>query len=186
VLTADLGPGVGPAEALEAVEALRRRSLVERREPGASFTSPPVVLEYVTQQLVERGADEIERGELTLLASQPLVKARAKDYVRRTQERLIAAPLLERVAGRTDGPEATAQRHCRCSPGLREVRRDGGDPFVPSLLAPPEPGRHASRLARGRPGWRLPKGGARGGSCPGDPAPDHRPPDTESPSVPTP
>jgi len=48
-LLSALGPRVGRAVALEAVEALRRRSLLERAETGdpAAFTLQSVVLEYV-------------------------------------------------------------------------------------------------------------------------------------------
>src|SRR5438270_8616057 len=91
-----LGPRVGRAIVLEAVEALRRRSLVERTEtPGApAFMLQSVVLEYVTDGLVEVVADEIGRGQPALLVEEPLIKAQAKDYVRQTQERLIGRPIL--------------------------------------------------------------------------------------------
>jgi hypothetical protein len=78
---------------------LRRRSLVERVELGgaAAFTLQSVVLEYVTDRLVEEVCDEIVLGRPTLLVAQPLIKARAKDYVRNTQERLIGEPILRRL-----------------------------------------------------------------------------------------
>jgi WD domain, G-beta repeat len=95
-LVADLGPGVGRGEAVEAVEALLRRSLLEWGT-GGSFTLQPVVLEYATARLVAAIAQEIRAGEPTLLVRRALLKAQAKDYVRRSQERLIAQPLLERV-----------------------------------------------------------------------------------------
>jgi hypothetical protein len=83
------------------MESLNRRSLLERGEQGATFTLQPVVLEHATEQLIATAAEEIGRGEPVLLARQPLVKAQAKDYVRRSQERLLATPLLERL-GLTD------------------------------------------------------------------------------------
>src|SRR5947209_6103613 len=91
-----LGPRVGRAIVLEAVESLRRRSLVERTETGGptAFTLQSVVLEYVTDGLVEVVADEIGRGQPALLVEEPLIKAQAKDYVRQTQERLIGRPIL--------------------------------------------------------------------------------------------
>ena len=52
-LVADLGPGVERGAVVEAVEALRRRSLLEPGERG-TFTLQPVVLEYATTLLVER------------------------------------------------------------------------------------------------------------------------------------
>ena len=52
-----------PRAVVEAIEALRRRSLVERGERGATFTLQSMVLEYVTDRLVETVADEIGRGQ---------------------------------------------------------------------------------------------------------------------------
>jgi hypothetical protein len=109
-LLADLGPRAGRGAVPEAVGALRRRSLLERAEAAgrAAFTLQSVVLEYVTDRLVEAVADEIGRGQPVVLVDQPLIRAQAKDYVRQTQERLIGAPLLERLnAQHTDtGAEA--------------------------------------------------------------------------------
>ncbi len=98
-LIAELGPRAGRGAVVEAVEALRRRSLVERSQTttAAAFTLQSVVLEYVTDRLVEEVCDEIARGQPLRLVEQPLIKAQAKDYVRQTQERLIGAPVLRQV-----------------------------------------------------------------------------------------
>jgi len=106
-----LGPRVGRGAVLEAVEALRRRSLVERAEaPGAAaFTLQSVVLEYVTDRLVAAVVDEIQGGQPLPLVDQPLIKALAKDYVRQTQERLIAVPILQQLT-QHDGEGRTEQR----------------------------------------------------------------------------
>jgi WD40 repeat protein len=95
----DLGSGVSRSDALEAIEALRRRSLLERSDSDGSFTLQSVVLEYMTDRLVDGVAREVELHQPRLLTSHALVKAQAKDYVRRGQERLIAEPLLRRVLG---------------------------------------------------------------------------------------
>ncbi|HKB49729.1 MAG TPA: NACHT domain-containing protein, partial [Ktedonobacterales bacterium] len=89
-LLAALGPRAGRGTLLEAVAALRRRPLVERAETTGrtAFTLQSVVLEYVTDRLVEEVGDEIARGQPVRLVDQPLIKAQAKDYVRNTQERL--------------------------------------------------------------------------------------------------
>ena len=54
-LVADLGTRAARGEVLEAVEALRRRSLVERSQTtgAAAFTLQSVVLQYVTDRLVK-------------------------------------------------------------------------------------------------------------------------------------
>ena len=95
-LVADLGRGVARGEILEAVEALQRRSLLERGALG-TFTLQPVVLEYTTSRLVAALSQEILAGKPELFIQQTLLKAQAKDYVRRSQERLIVQPLLGRL-----------------------------------------------------------------------------------------
>jgi WD40 repeat protein/transcriptional regulator with XRE-family HTH domain len=108
-LAADLGARIGRVTVLEAVEGLRRRSLLERTERGLLFGLHSVVLEYVTDQLVEDVTQELASGEPDLLLRQPLLKATAKEYVRRSQERLIGAPLVERLV-ETHGSAPAAQQ----------------------------------------------------------------------------
>jgi len=108
-LVADRGAGVARGEVVEAVEALLRRSLLEWG-PGGMFTIQPVVLEDATGRLIASLAGEILTGAPTLLVSQALLKATAKDYVRRSQERLIARPLLELLTMRCGSPEAVERR----------------------------------------------------------------------------
>ncbi len=91
---------------IDAIETLRRRSLVERGERAATFTLQSLVLEYVTDQLIETVVDEIRQGEPVLLIEQPLIKAQAKDYVRQTQERLIGTPILQRLTAQSDAADA--------------------------------------------------------------------------------
>ena len=97
-----LGARLDRQDVLEGVEALLRRSLVERTETvrGATFSLQSVVLEYVTNRLVEEVAEEIAGGQPVLLAEKALVRAQARDYVRQSQERLIGVPILERLKAR--------------------------------------------------------------------------------------
>jgi WD40 repeat protein/DNA-binding XRE family transcriptional regulator len=103
----DWAPGVTRGELVEAVEALRRRSLLEPEGRG-TFTLQPVVLEYTTARLVGQVGREVLSGEPELLASHALVKAQAKDYVRHSQEQLLARPLLEELRAR--GGSVAAER----------------------------------------------------------------------------
>lgn len=105
----DLGARVGRGPTLEAVEGLRRRSILERGERGTTFTLQSVVLEYMTEQLIDGISHELAVGPLARLLEQPLLKATARDYVRRTQERVILAPLIERLVG-TCGSRRAAQQ----------------------------------------------------------------------------
>jgi WD40 repeat protein/tetratricopeptide (TPR) repeat protein len=93
-LLAVLVTPVPRARLLEAVEALRRRSLIERGQLRGSFTLQPVVLEYTTTRLIAAASAEIEQGRLVLLIEYGLELSHAPEYVRQTQERLIVAPIL--------------------------------------------------------------------------------------------
>jgi len=142
-LLAALDPRAGRGTLLEAVAALRRRSLVERAETTGrtAFTLQSVVLEYVTDRLVEEVADEIARGQPVRLVDQPLIKAQAKDYVRNTQERLIGEPILQHLEMES-GHGATEKRLLALLDGWRyrpEAEQGYGPGNVVNLL----------RLARG-------------------------------------
>src|SRR2546429_1033695 len=91
-----LHPRVLRAQLLEALEALRRRSLLERGQK-ASFSLQSVVMEYLTDELGERLSEEIVLGDPELLRRVALEQALAKDYVRQTQVRLLVHPLLARL-----------------------------------------------------------------------------------------
>jgi WD40 repeat protein/DNA-binding transcriptional regulator YiaG len=96
-LRAVLVKPLASAQVLEAVEALRRRSLLERGKRQGTFTLQAVVLEYATGRLIAEASSEIEQGTLARLIEHGLSQANAKDYVRQTQERLLVAPLLAQV-----------------------------------------------------------------------------------------
>src|SRR5260370_33382928 len=93
-LIADMGPRVARGAVLEAIEALRRRSLVERADaPGrTAFALQSVVLEYVTERLVAAVVDELSLARPGQLGDQPLIQAQAKESVRQTQGRLSGPP----------------------------------------------------------------------------------------------
>ncbi len=97
-------------QVLEAVDGLRRRSLIERDQRPGSFTLHSVVLEYVTTYLVAQASDEIERGQLLHLLQYGLCQAQAGENVRQTQERLLVAPLLARLQSASRGHTAVEER----------------------------------------------------------------------------
>ena len=85
------------AQVREALEALQRRSLVERGKAEAGlgrYTLQSVVLEYVTELLVERVSEQVQHAGWEHLISYALEQAAAKEYVRQAQERLLVAPVL--------------------------------------------------------------------------------------------
>src|SRR6266481_4781131 len=97
-------------ELLEALGALRRRSLLERGEAGAVFTLHPVVLEYVAERLVEQVAQEITTDQLELLLSHGLMQAQTKEYVRHAQAELILKPVLARLLTLLKSEQVIEQR----------------------------------------------------------------------------
>jgi WD40 repeat protein/transcriptional regulator with XRE-family HTH domain len=153
-MVAALGPSIGRGAVVEAVEALRRRSLIERAKTagGAALTLQSVVLEYMTDRLVETGADEIARGQPVLLVEQPLIQALAKDYVRQTQERLIGEPILQRLraeggAGRAEQRLLALIEHWRGRPPKEQGYGPGNVVNLLRLLRGELRGLDLSRLA---------------------------------------
>ncbi|PMB50790.1 hypothetical protein CEN40_00890 [Fischerella thermalis CCMEE 5205] len=92
VLREDMVSPVPSPKLLEALESLLRRSLVEKN--AATFTLQPVVMEYVTQVLIEQVCQEIATENIELFRCHALMKATAKDYVREAQIRLILQPVI--------------------------------------------------------------------------------------------
>jgi WD40 repeat protein len=80
---------------LEALESLGRRSLVEKNT--IFFTQQPVVMEYVTNRIIEHVCEEIITQDLVLFRCYALMQATAKDYVKETQARLILQPIIDEL-----------------------------------------------------------------------------------------
>jgi WD40 repeat protein/transcriptional regulator with XRE-family HTH domain len=135
-LTHDLGASVPRPAVYESLNGLLHRSLVEAYEGGA-FTVQPAVLEYAADRLIEAVGAEIECGQPDLLVSHALVKARAKEFVRRSQERLIVAPILEQligVLGSADEIERRLLALLQAWRGRRPVQQGYGPGNVVNLL----------------------------------------------------
>ena len=109
-LLAMLGVPLSGIQALEAIDGLRRRSLIEPGQHQGSFTLQSVMLEYVTARLITEATDEIEQSRLQHLIEHGLELATAKEYVRQTQERLIVTPLLAQLQKVFPG-RAEVERH---------------------------------------------------------------------------
>jgi WD40 repeat protein len=80
-----------------ALNKLQGRSLIERNKE-TKFTQQPVVMEYVTNRLIEEVCQEIVNQIPQLFNRLSLMKAQAKDYIRVTQIHFILEPLAERIA----------------------------------------------------------------------------------------
>jgi WD40 repeat protein/DNA-binding Xre family transcriptional regulator len=110
-LQQDLVPTVPQRSLIEALESLQLRSLIEKMTPmqrelrPVSFTQQPVVMEYVTNELVEQVCEEIIGGTVALLDSHALIKAQAIDYLRNTQTRLILKPIADYLIAHSGSQE---------------------------------------------------------------------------------
>src|SRR6266568_9117675 len=120
-------------QVLEAVDGLRRRSLIERGQRAGSFTLQSVVLEYVTTRLVATASEEIGQGRLLRLREHGLSQAQAKEYVRQTQERLLLAPLLARLQSVYQGRAEVEGQLRALLDGLRE-RAEEAQGYGPANL----------------------------------------------------
>ena len=76
-------PPVSKSKLLETLESLERRSLIE--QSAASFTQQPVVIEYVTEKLIEQISEEDTAAEIALLIDYAIRKAQQKDYVKESK-----------------------------------------------------------------------------------------------------
>lgn len=94
-LREDLLAHVSASEILKALVSLQNRSLIEKNAAG--FTQQPVVMEYITHQLMERISQEVATTKIDLLRSHALVKPQAKDYLRDAQLDLILQPILDKL-----------------------------------------------------------------------------------------
>jgi WD40 repeat protein len=93
-LLAVLGAPLPRSQVLEAVDSLRRRSLIERCQRQGSFTLQSVVMEYVAVRLIAEVTSEIQQGRCSRLVEHGLELAPCKEYVRQIQQRLLVAPIL--------------------------------------------------------------------------------------------
>ncbi len=78
---------------LQRVNSLLRRSLVEKTD--GLFFLQPVVMEYVTERLIQQVCTEFVTRQLDILHSHSLLRVQAKDYIREMQLRLIVQPVME-------------------------------------------------------------------------------------------
>jgi WD40 repeat protein len=102
-LQSDILLPLTPAQLLEVLESLERRSLIEKGL--ALFTLQPVLIEYVTNRLIVQVCQEIETQTISIYRSHALVKAQAKDYIQDIQIQLILKPIINqllRVFGNPD------------------------------------------------------------------------------------
>lgn len=94
-LRQDIVPMVSKSQLLESVISLRWRSLIEKN--ASSFTQQPVVMEYMSDRLIDMAYRATIDQSPEFLMHYALVQPRAEDYIRETQIRQILQPLSDRL-----------------------------------------------------------------------------------------
>ncbi len=114
----DILPPVSRQRLLEALEFLRRRFLIESVLDTAlgvsGFTQQPVVMEYVTEQVVECVTAELSAGflqgkfVLDSFEKYPLLQATVRDDIREAQVELFLKPVAQNLAQTLSSRQAPA------------------------------------------------------------------------------
>lgn len=117
-LRQNIVPIVSKSQILESVISLRWRSLIEKS--ANSFTQQPVVMEYMTDRLIDTAYNAAIERSPEFLMSYALVQHRAEDDIRETQIRQVLQPLTDRLLAHY-GCVETLQRELH---SLLETLRD--------------------------------------------------------------
>lgn len=117
---------------LAVIGSLLRRSLIEKRE-AALFTLQPVIMEYMTTNLVAQATQEFENGTPAIWLRYAFSKAQTRGYVRANQERLLLAPLAQRLLA-TLGKEGCEQRAREMLTRQRQAPTQQADYLAANLL----------------------------------------------------
>jgi WD40 repeat protein len=139
-LRSDIVPTIEQNYLMMSLRSLKRRSLVEHTAAG--FTQQPVVMEFVTNLLIEQIYQEITQEhplgalpniqlklnrQLFYLRHYALIKATTKDYIRQSQIRLILEPLVAKLLGRLGSKQMVSKALFQTVEDLRkrELRPEG-------------------------------------------------------------
>ena len=107
-------------ELLSGLLSLRQRSLIERSDQGAVFSLLPVLLEFVTDRLVNTVYEQVTNRNLEAITKYTLIKSLGPDYIRDSQVRMILTPVLT-LLKRHFGSQTSTANHLRSL--VSEVRK---------------------------------------------------------------
>ncbi len=124
----NLAGNVRRGDLTEAAQSLLRRSLIEAHDAGVGLQN--VVLEYLTDRLVAAAVGELETGALDELHRYALMRPKAKEYIRQSQERLIIHPIAEQLAAHRGAAGAVAALRA----ALDELRRKAAPGYAAGNL----------------------------------------------------
>ncbi|MEO0374983.1 MAG: NB-ARC domain-containing protein, partial [Cyanobacteria bacterium P01_A01_bin.17] len=121
-LASDIVPPATRASLLEALESLGWRSLIEQQ--SGRYTQQPVVMEYVTERLIEQIVAEIKDQQIkdqqpVRLIQHALLKTTANDIVQQTQFNLILEPIANQLLTHLGSAKAIATMLTQCLNPLR-------------------------------------------------------------------
>ncbi|BAU43274.1 NB-ARC domain-containing protein [Leptolyngbya sp. O-77] len=117
-LEEDIVPAVSRASLLETLESLSWRNLIEKR--AGSYTQQPVVMEYVSDCLIERIETELITGNINFLERYALVKVTVSDYIRESQSRVLLKAIAQRFQQAFPDPMALRSQLLRLLDALRQ------------------------------------------------------------------
>ncbi|MGE5658563.1 MAG: NB-ARC domain-containing protein [Actinomycetota bacterium] len=122
----DIVPPIFQGELLESLESLQWRSLIEKvaiqfqGKSIASFTQQPLIREYITDQIIEKLYQEFsqENNEnssyfcslFPFLQNYPIVKATARESVKKHQIRTLVTPLIAKLIATYNTAEDLAEK----------------------------------------------------------------------------
>jgi WD40 repeat protein len=86
-------PRLSEREVLETLDSLVCRSLIQKN--AECFTLHNVIMEYITDRLIQQIIRELQTFDLQLFKTHALLKASSQEYIRETQKRLILQPILD-------------------------------------------------------------------------------------------
>ena len=118
-LLEDLMPPVPRSRLWSGLEALCWRNLIEKQE--GKYTQQSVVMEYVSDRLIEKIVDELTTSELDLFTRHALVKTTVKEYVRDSQVRLILNPIARELQKTFRAKNALQQQVISLLQTLRQI-----------------------------------------------------------------
>lgn len=120
-LSALLVTSISRTHLRESLQDMRRRSLIEYGYNQSTFTLQSVVMEFITDRLIERLTEEIQHLETTTLCQYALSDALAKDYIRISQERIFVIPCLELLRKRYPQTSALDAHFKQLLEALRQI-----------------------------------------------------------------
>ena len=104
-------------EVWEGILLLKWRSMIEsnrKSDSSTHFKLQPVVMEYVTNKLVDKVYEEILTGYVaneSVLNTHSLLQTQIKEYVRNTQVRLIIKPVLKKLLSTLNNDKVCVHDH---------------------------------------------------------------------------